>query len=538
MLNAGDPVPMGPMTPVSLNSTLNTADRNARVSLVDRNGESGNRNSFNLAGARSREASPPGTPPLYPAAREDEAFLRDHPNSTLPMIAPPPLGPFDKLHQPPPSAKLHRPTAGILLVVLFYTALSILGWVITCVLSFRPLNAKHGSWTSGVLGSETTSSGLLSSSSATAMRKQVAATQNWLLAMKVIRAIAAVLTIPVASAACALAAVVFVQQNGKRSRLNVRRVAMLADRAWLDPLAYGKMVTNWKRYGSLFILLAIVLNLLGALVYPLQEGLVSSSTIKTGTVAQQVSNLLDFHDLFSQMDQDTSGRVVLLTREALKTSNPTTPLSQIWPGAGINCNYTYETRYSEKQTFCGTVPNLGTTFSIPVNYDYGIKPSDPFFAELPFGFNTGVLQQFLPRINSTSQFDTINSTQWPTGCDQPKAFYARYSNASTGGDDGECNAWSIEACMPGDQVQTPWKATRDRQDFSETLYLNLTLNKCSNYPNTKTSGDTPSYYRVNINTTSGFFELPNYMNGGVAGPVLDKDPTSLCGAQCLTQGYE
>lgn len=517
---------MGSITPVSLNSTLNTEDRDARVSLVDRNGESGNRNSFHLAGARSRETSPPGTPPLYTTVREDEAFLRDQPTTmTLPGNAPL-LGPFDKSHQPPPSARLHRPTAGILLLLLFYTALTILGWVVTCILSFRPLNAKHGSWSSGVLESETTS--------LTVMRKQITETHNWLLATKILRAITAVLTVPVTSAACALGAVVFVQQNGKKSRLNVRRVAMLADRAWLDPLAYGKMVINWQRYGSWFILLAIVINLLGALVYPLQEGLVSSRTIKTGTIAQKIRMLMDFTHLFSESNQDTSGTIVVLTREALKTSTPSTPMAQIWPGAGISCNYTGDIS-AEGLSFCDTGPNLGNAFNIPDLYSVGDYPSDPFFAELPFGFNTGVLQQFLPRINSTSQYETINSTQWPTGCDQPQAFYARYSNASAGGDDGDCNLWSIEACMPGNMVQTPWKSTRDRQDFSETLYLNATLNDCDNFQNSNVAVDQANYYRVTINTTAGYFELPNYMNGGVAGPLLDKDPTSLCGANCPTQ---
>ncbi|TKA34507.1 hypothetical protein B0A49_13230, partial [Cryomyces minteri] len=30
--------------------------------------------------------------------------------------------------------------------------------------------------------------------------------------------------------------------------------------------------------------------------------------------------------------------------------------------------------------------------------------------------------------------------------------------------------------------------------------------------------------------------LPNYMNGGVAGPLLDQDPNNLCGADCMGQG--
>ncbi|KAL4811710.1 hypothetical protein BDW67DRAFT_12697 [Aspergillus spinulosporus] len=85
--------------------------------------------------------------------------------------------------------------------------------------------------------------------------------------------------------------------------------------------------------------------------------------------------------------------------------------------------------------------------------------------------------------------------------------------------------------MPDDITQSPWKATHDRQDFTEVLYLNITLSK-----EYSSAISNPNYYRIPLHTTAGYFELPNYMNGGVAGPLLDKDPTGICGNECEDPG--
>ncbi len=91
--------------------------------------------------------------------------------------------------------------------------------------------------------------------------------------------------------------------------------------------------------------------------------------------------------------------------------------------------------------------------------------------------------------------------------------------------------------MPTNVTESPWKPTRDRQDFSEELYIKITLSDCpadviDSIP------QSPSFYRITVNTTAGYFELPNYMNGGVAGPLLDQDPIYKCGIDCFTEGTD
>lgn len=82
--------------------------------------------------------------------------------------------------------------------------------------------------------------------------------------------------------------------------------------------------------------------------------------------------------------------------------------------------------------------------------------------------------------------------------------------------------------MPRDLTTSPWKSTRDRQDFTEELYLNLTSNQY--FTTTNQQGST--FYKVTLEQTAGYFELSNHMNGEIAEPLLEKDPDSLCGAHC------
>ena len=106
------------------------------------------------------------------------------------------------------------------------------------------------------------------------------------------------------------------------------------------------------------------------------------------------------------------------------------------------------------------------------------------------------------------------------------------------------DSWGLEACMPGHMTKTPWRSTRDRQDFGEELFLNVTVTgenvdlvlpmeeenlAALSYPENR-------YYKVTLNTTAGYFELPNYKNGGFAGPLLEKDPNGICGNSCESEG--
>lgn len=156
---------------------------------------------------------------------------------------------------------------------------------------------------------------------------------------------------------------------------------------------------------------------------------------------------------------------------------------------------------------------------------------DPFLSQVPIGFNTGLIKQFAPMINSTATVDhDVDGSGFPKNCQSEKnSFYVAF-NYSVG--DPRVQGYmefSMEACMPGDQTQPKWNATRSRQDFSEELYLKILTHSA-----TVDSGLGNTSYRISVDTTAGFFELPNYAHTE-AGPLLENGPLALCGEDCERQ---
>lgn len=93
--------------------------------------------------------------------------------------------------------------------------------------------------------------------------------------------------------------------------------------------------------------------------------------------------------------------------------------------------------------------------------------------------------------------------------------------------------------MPADMRVSPWTNTRNRQDFSEELFLNVTFNHNLRYALHEYDPQrilNLAMFRVTVNTTAGYFELPNYMNGQLPGPLLDNLTGQLCGSDCVPQG--
>lgn len=87
-----------------------------------------------------------------------------------------------------------------------------------------------------------------------------------------------------------------------------------------------------------------------------------------------------------------------------------------------------------------------------------------------------------------------------------------------------------------------WSNTYRRQDFTEVLYLNISVMGYEDAGETTQSFDSPTtggVFKITADTTAGYFELPNYMNGGQAGPLIDgvPDDDDHCGFDCERQVY-
>lgn len=87
---------------------------------------------------------------------------------------------------------------------------------------------------------------------------------------------------------------------------------------------------------------------------------------------------------------------------------------------------------------------------------------------------------------------------------------------------------TIRICAPGDYGKSPWTLSRDRQDITEELYVDVWFP--GNATILPTYAGVVDYWISNFTTscttttTRGYFELPNYRNDYLAQPLNDKWP--------------
>ncbi|KAJ5671878.1 hypothetical protein N7507_001005 [Penicillium longicatenatum] len=389
--------------------------------------------------------------------------------------------PARKVNTPlPPQARLLARSWYILYLALGYIGLALFSWVVTCILSVRPITANHyGVW---IWNAQNNGYGWTSSDY---FHSLYVRNERWYRAAQIIQSIVTVFTIPLTSAVCSSAAVIYIQQ---RRGLSLLQMMTLADKGWNDLRTYGRTIPylpmdSSKHYGSAFLLLAMFVNVLGAVISPLQAVFLSSTITKTPTWPSEVLYLLDIPDQFqSEVDNGFDYNfVVVMTRSALTSATVSQQQAQLWQGGKVSCAFT--DGVTKLPTSCN---NGGATFQ---NLE---ELSDPFLAQLPSGYNTGLIRQFAPRINSSAHYENISAENFPKNCDQKDgAFFVEYTN------------------------------TTDKY-FSETWGVRRVNS---------------TFYKVTVNTTGGYFELPNYMNGGSTGSLLDKDPNTLCGNDCEIQGF-
>ncbi|KAK7031730.1 hypothetical protein R3P38DRAFT_2522568 [Favolaschia claudopus] len=409
----------------------------------------------------------------------------------------------------------------IIISTLFYIALAAYAWVVTCILSRKPIGVNYY----GVRFLDNRYGDV----GAQAFHALFVNSEKHFRAARILQSIVSVLTVPLTSAACTRAAVVFLQSERRSGRLTMRQAIALADGAWTDiPLILHLLFGGWKRYGSSLLVVAIFLNALaGASISPLQELFLTTKTIRTPTYPQLISNLIDIPDRLDPLvDSATdTAHVISLTRDRLASTTNSQPQMNLWSQAP-DCNLlTQPGRNSPLCVIGGSQYVLGNMTLL----------EDPFFSQLPAGFSTGLVKQFAPRINSTAHRENITANAFPSNCHQiPDALFIRYANVSNGAMNGQ--AYAVEVCMPANVTASPWKSQHTRQDFSEVMYLNITLSGWD-FSSSLGLANTSYYSKITVNTTAGYFELPNYMNGGVNGPLLVDDPANYCDLSCAPQGF-
>ena len=83
----------------------------------------------------------------------------------------------------------------------------------------------------------------------------------------------------------------------------------------------------------------------------------------------------------------------------------------------------------------------------------------------------------------------------------------------------------IDICVPGDYSSSPWTLSRDRQDIDEELFIKLHVPGQSHIIDGELTVSVINFtIHCKVSTTRGCFELGNYRNNFIAGPLMEKWP--------------
>ena len=182
--------------------------------------------------------NPNGTP-------KSEA-LRVWDGSTIPILA--------------QRAKISRPATAelfrrsyLLFLVSLYSCLSIIAWTIICIQTKRPITTHTYNYDFNA----TDYHGVLAN--------RMKSNAEWFRAVKILLAITNTLIIPLTSTVCASAAVIYVQNFGRRRHFSMQHTATLADKGWSSPRVWLALLSikGWKSQGSYFLVFALGFHALG-----------------------------------------------------------------------------------------------------------------------------------------------------------------------------------------------------------------------------------------------------------------------------------
>lgn len=150
-------------------------------------------------------------------------------------------------------------------------------------------------------------------------------------------------------------------------------------------------------------------------------------------------------------------------------------------------------------------------------YYESTQPGSPtfFVSAVPNATTTGVLREHAMRLNSSVECTLIDRSAFPSACVGDLPLVKSFSRSSN---------MSIDICVPGDYSKNPWSLSRDRQNLTEELYVDVFVpyeSKLNGY-----FDDTFYNFTAHCtaNTSRGYFELGNYRNNYTAGPLIDKWP--------------
>lgn len=188
-----------------------------------------------------------------PSDHQERRHVDNNETRDLPPI---PLSPRSSITAREAATTDHGVALWPIVVFIFYTALTLFTWISLCIMSKHPLR-KEKSWYSNSL--IYLPSWGVSSSLPDRPEYWYKVSERYYRAAQILQPIVTLITIPVTTAICSTACVVYMQHGSLRTRLTLQQSMALADQGWVYPRILKKVAT----LGSLPLYAAFALTLLG-----------------------------------------------------------------------------------------------------------------------------------------------------------------------------------------------------------------------------------------------------------------------------------
>ncbi|KAL8667360.1 MAG: hypothetical protein Q9168_007273 [Polycauliona sp. 1 TL-2023] len=421
-------------------------------------------------------------------------------------------------HKNDSSKKLEHHTLSLWLASAFAIA-SIFIWAITCTLSYKPIQFETYFDTAGRFS-----------------RDQFEQNDRWRRVSRVGLQALGTLSIPVTSAICTRAVVVYCQRSSKKRQpaITMRQTLTLADKGWLDLHTWMNLLgpKAGKVYSPL-LLLSMLLCGVAFMISILQGAFVDTVSITVMTDADTNKHNLWFGSNTGPVAYSTVGTTLSILNGNKELYLPSVIEATIAGKAGdlqpnlwiIGQNSSNLTSMDSFYSSTGRFPDVQPEgYSVPLQQPQTVFHAKPFFtSSLPVGTDTGILKALALRMSTSLQCQELTHAEFPSDCNETASLAMNFTNTQfqARADEYLSNTYYIapiflfHICSPRAQN---WTRDNDSShSLREELYMDL-----QTWPSSATdkiwgaASNVPIRYNFTYHCTAdtnlGYFEPGNEWN--------------------------
>lgn len=398
------------------------------------------------------------------------------------------------------SKKLERHTMSLWLASAFAIA-SIFIWAIACTLPYKPVQFETYFDTTGRFS-----------------RGQFEQNDRWRRVSRVGLQVLGTLSIPLTSAVCAGAVVVYCQRssNQRQPAISMRQTLVLADKGWLDLNTWMNLFgpMGGRIYSPLLILSMLFCALGKKNMLPSSEPTMILIFLQAFAISILQGAFIDTISItvMTKADSDRDSYMLDSSTDPLLPSKVGTTLSMLNPEKGVHLSSVIEATIAGKagdlqpnlwvigqnssdltsmdsfysspgRIFLSSGESHKEGYNIPLERPQTAFNAKPFFtSSLTVGTDTGILKALALRMSTSLQCQDIMHAEFPSDCNETSSLAMNFTNTQFqgGGGGGDYSRksyyiapiFSFHICSPGGANN--WARDNDSSHtIREELYMDL-----------------------------------------------------------------